>query len=353
MADLTVPPQPTTGLPPTDRPHTHDQLHERACITCGSSLPLLRAVTDHRHTDLYVGVATFLTQYGLRPDPAAYLAHGYVDLCLAAWPSACGAELDLATRWAVWTWIVDDVFDTEMLGASRQLVGEFALSLLLVAGGTARPGPGDHPTLHALAALVADTRAMVPEFWWQRYLTHLEEWVHAASAKLVDFVQPQRTPTLREYLLLRPADGGMVLAAMWCELAGRCVTPDWHDALVQSLLRSFSTVGCLTNDLAAADSDTFTASRALRVGQGMPDAEARGKARGLLEAEERRFWWLCTAVRDDAELDTATRRFAHVLDDFRHALADWTRTSSRYVPGSVGSESAVTQGERCPATSPS
>lgn len=93
--------------------------------------------------------------------------------------------------------------------------------------------------------------------------------MHAACAKLVDFVQPRRTPTLREYLLLRPTDGGMVLAAMWCELAGRCVTPDWHDALVQSL------------------------------------------------------------------------------------LADWTRVSSRYLPGSAGSKSDPTQGERWPAISPS
>ncbi|WP_329578927.1 hypothetical protein OG500_10285 [Kitasatospora sp. NBC_01250] len=229
----------------------------------------MTTVTDPRHTDLYVSAATFLTQYGLHPDPAAFLSHGYVDLCLAAWPGACGAELDLATRWAVWTWIVDDTFDTELLGESRQVVGEFALSLLLVAGGSTRPGPGDHPAVHALAALAADTRAMVPEFWWQRYLTHLEEWVHAACAKLVDFVQPRRTPTLREYLLLRPTDGGMVLAAMWCELAGRCVTPDWHDALVQSL------------------------------------------------------------------------------------LADWTRVSSRYLPGSAGSKSDPTQGERWPAISPS
>ncbi|MFF7634748.1 hypothetical protein ACFZB9_16550 [Kitasatospora sp. NPDC008050] len=137
---------------------------------------------DRRHTDLYVGAATFLTQYGLHPDPAAFLSHGYVDLCLAAWPTASGASLDLATRWAVWTWIVDDVFDAEMLGESRQVVGEFALSLVLVASGSTRPAPADHPTLHALADLVADTRAVMPAFWWRRYLTHLEGWVHAASA---------------------------------------------------------------------------------------------------------------------------------------------------------------------------
>ncbi|WP_327068116.1 terpene synthase family protein [Kitasatospora sp. NBC_01250] len=285
--------------------------------------------TDARHTDLYVSAATFLTQYGLHPDPAGYLAHGYVDLCLAGWPTACGAELDLATRWALWTWIVDDVFDAELLGESPQVVGEFTLTLLLVAGGSARPAPGDHPAVRALADLAADTRAMMPALWWQRYLTHLEEWVHAASAKLLDFVQPHRTPTLRQYLTIRPTDGGMLLAAMWCELAGRCVTPDWNDALVQSLLHSFSTIGCLANGLAADAADTFTAVDALRASHPLPPPQAHAHVRALLDAEERRFWWLCTAVRDD-ELATATRQFARALERFRHALTTWTTTSTRY-----------------------
>lgn len=228
-------------------------------------------ITDRRHTDLYVSAATFLTQYRLHPDPAGYLAHGYVDLCLAAWPTASGAELDLATRWAVWTWVVDDVFDSEMVGQPPQTVGEFALSLLLVAGGSARPSPVDRPTVQALADLVRDTRELMPTGWCKRYIAHLEGWVHAASVKLTDFVQPARTPTLREYLTLRPADGAMLLAAMWCELAEQCITPDWNDALVQSLLRSFSTVGFLTNDLAGGqgghlhrDKGAGGRSRALR-----------------------------------------------------------------------------------------
>ncbi|WP_329578986.1 terpene synthase family protein [Kitasatospora sp. NBC_01250] len=292
---------------------------------------LMAGVMDSRHTELYVSAATFLTQYGLHPDPAAYLAHGYVDLCLAGWPTASGGELDLATRWALWTWLVDDAFDRELLGESRQAVGEFALSLVLVAGGSVRPGPGDHPAVHALADLVADTRVMMPVQWRQRYLTHLEEWVHAACGKLLDFVQSHRTPTLRQYLTIRPADGGMLLAAMWCELAERCVTPDWNDALVQSLLRSFSMIGCLANDLAADDTDTFTAVDALSSAQGLRATQAHEHVRALLDAEERRFWWLCSAVRDD-ELDHATHRFARALDRFGHALTTWTPTSARYAP---------------------
>ncbi|GAB2700362.1 terpene synthase family protein [Kitasatospora kifunensis] len=286
-------------------------------------------VIDVRHTDLYLSAATFLTHYRLHPDPATYLAHGYVDLCLAAWPTATGAELDLATRWALWTWTVDDAFDGEMLSESRQAVGEFALSLLLVAGGATRPAPTDHPAVHALADLTADTRALMPAFWWQRYLAHLEEWIHAASAKLLDFVQPQRTPTLRQYLTIRPTDGGMLLAAMWTELAERCITPDWNDALVQSLLHSFSTIGCLVNDLAADPSDTFTAVDALSVSRALSPAQAHRQTQALLDAEERRFWWLYSALRDD-ELATTTHHFARSIDRFRHALTTWTASSARY-----------------------
>ncbi|WP_329585718.1 terpene synthase family protein [Kitasatospora sp. NBC_01250] len=305
-------------------------------------------ITDRRHADLYISAATFLTQYRLHPDPAGYLAHGYVDLCLAAWPTASGAELDLATRWALWTWAVDDVFDSELVGESPQTVGEFTLSLLLVAGGSARPSPVDHPTVHALAELLGTTRELMPTGWWQRYVAHLEGWVHAASAKLTDFVQPVRTPTLREYLTLRPADGAMLLAAMWCELAEQCITPDWDDALVQSLLRSFSTVGFLTNDLAADMADSFTATSALMVGQGLSRSEAQEQVRVLLDAEECRFWWLYTAVRDD-DLDAATSRFALSLDRFRRALTEWTAASARYVM--AGSKtSRRTEEQSCMAT---
>ncbi|MFF7631629.1 hypothetical protein ACFZB9_00555 [Kitasatospora sp. NPDC008050] len=41
MADLAAPPQPAAGLPHADTPPTYDQLHERACITCGSAAPPL------------------------------------------------------------------------------------------------------------------------------------------------------------------------------------------------------------------------------------------------------------------------------------------------------------------------
>ncbi|MFF7637564.1 hypothetical protein ACFZB9_31135 [Kitasatospora sp. NPDC008050] len=126
----------------------------------------------------------------------------------------------------------------------------------------------------------------------------------------------------------------MVLAAMWCELAERCVTPDWTDPLVRSLVDAFSAIGCLTNDLAADRTDTFTAVGALAAAQGLTHRKATVQVRAFLEAEERRFWWLCTAVRDD-DLAPATGRFARSLDDFRRALADWTRQSTRYAATST------------------
>ncbi len=179
----------------------------------------------------------------------------------------------------------------------------------------------------------------MPDWWWSRYRASVEAWILAAAEKLQRFVQPSRTPTLREYQVLRPADGGMLLAAQWCELAEQVVTPDWHNPLVQSLLRSFSTVGCLTNDLAAsAAGDTFNAVHALIAAQGLAPGQARERIDELLRAEVFRFWWVYCAVRQGfpvgdpsaggPALDTG--RFAWCLDQFRVALADWTRTSSRY-----------------------
>lgn len=50
MAELAAPPQPATGLPHADNPLTYDQLHELACVHCGSSAPPLASV-GHRKVD--------------------------------------------------------------------------------------------------------------------------------------------------------------------------------------------------------------------------------------------------------------------------------------------------------------
>jgi hypothetical protein len=299
------------------------------------------AVSDSRATDLALSARTFLAQHDLHPDPDTYLAHGYVNLCLRAWPGATGAPLHLATQWALWTWLADDVLDTELRDAPRKEVSQLVGQLVDVLYEDEQPHLGDHPTVRALADLVVWTQTTMPGDWWVRYREQLEVWLHAAADKLLSYVQPARTPTLREYLALRPADGGMVLAAMWCELAHQCITPDWSTPLVQSLLRSFSMCGILANDLAAGPGDTFTAVAALVRTAGLTVGVARERVQELLRAEEFRYWWLYTAAREmadapqsaaetgDVVLDAS--RFALHLDRFRRALAEWTAASSRYV----------------------
>ncbi|MFJ8621911.1 hypothetical protein ACIRD3_03580 [Kitasatospora sp. NPDC093550] len=327
--------------------------------------------------DLSLDALDFLRRHGLHPAPEAYLAHGYVDLCLRAWPTARSAPLSLATRWALWTWTTDDLLDGDLRTAPPEAIERFTRSLLRVGAESAGPAPGDHPAVHALAELVRQTRATMPDFWWQRYREHLDAWIVAARDKLVHYVQPGRTPTLREYLTIRPADGGMLLAAMWCELAEQCVTPDWSDPLVRDLLDSFSTCGILANDLAGAghgdgdgdggdgdDGETFNAVAARMADGRLSPAQARRDVSGRLEAEERRFRWLYSAVSSGfpavpgsvsasgsgsgvgtvtgpsggVVLDTG--RFALLLDAFRVALTSWTGTSSRYASAPAAAPAA-------------
>ncbi|MCX4750502.1 terpene synthase family protein [Kitasatospora sp. NBC_01287] len=303
-------------------------------------------VTDRRHTDLYVSAATFLTEHGLHPDPAAHLAHGYVDLCLAAWPGSSGAPLDLATRWAVWTWLADDVLDRELRDAEPATVPAFVHALIIALNGK-RQDEGPHatqPVVRALCALSRETQASMPEAWWRRYREQMIDWIDAAAAKLVRFVQPARVPSLSQYLALRPADGGMLLAAMWCEVAEECVTPQWTAPVVRLLLDAFSTVGYLANDLAAAvavDRDRFGVVDALRVAEELTRPQARARAEEWLIAERCRFEVLCRAARTDPALDDATHRLAHALDRFLRALTAWTASSPRYRPPAAVAEAAA------------
>ncbi|MDH6109851.1 hypothetical protein P3T36_005348 [Kitasatospora sp. MAP12-15] len=299
-------------------------------------------LTDRRHTDVYVGARTWMVEHGLHPEPDGYLGHGYVGLCLRAWPGASGAPLQLAVEWALLTWRLDDVLDSELREAAPLEVGGFVGRLVDTVGECVPVDAGDHPVVWALADLVERTREVMPGDWWDRYQGHMVAWIEAAHGKLVDFAQPGRTPTLREYMTIRPPDGGMVLAAMWTELAQQVVTLDWESPLVQSLLAAFSACGYLANDLAADAGDRFTALDALARSEGLPPTVAREKVREQLHAEERRFWWLRCALReyaDEARPSAArdglledTARFALHLDSFRHALREWTSVSSRYAP---------------------
>ncbi|WP_280666166.1 MULTISPECIES: terpene synthase family protein [unclassified Kitasatospora] len=283
-----------------------------------------------------------MVKHGLHSEPDIYLAHGYVGLCLRAWPGASGAPLQLAVQWALLTWRLDDVLDVELREAAPLDVGGFVGRLVDTVEESEPVTPDDHPTVRALADLVERTRQAMPGYWWGRYRKHLVAWVEAAHEKLVGFVQPGRVPTLRQYLTIRPPDGGMVLAAMWTELAQQVVTPDWNSPLVQSLLAAFSACGYLANDLAAGAGDTFTALDALARTEGLPPDTARHEVLAQLHAEERRFWWLRSALReysDAARPSTAhdgltedTARFALHLDSFRHALREWTSASTRYAP---------------------
>lgn len=291
---------------------------------------------------LYGEAHTFLMKHDLHPAPSDYLRQGYVVLCLAAWRGADGPRLELATCWALWTWRTDDVIDTELRDAAPGAADRLVMRLLDVLDGNAAE-PTDHPTVLALADLIDRTALVMPQEWWTRYQTELDAWLNAAADKLSTYVQPGRTPSLREYLMLRPVDGGMLLAAMWCELAMDCVTPDWSSLLVHRLLDAFSAVGTLRNDLASTDArDTFTAQAALSRSAGLPPQKAREKVFGQLDAERERFWFTMTAVRDEACLaDTeapavspVTAMFATALDQFLRALADWTQVSSRYAAAS-------------------
>ncbi|MDH6121428.1 hypothetical protein ABH930_006909 [Kitasatospora sp. GAS204A] len=296
--------------------------------------------SDTRHPGLHRAVHAFLERHALHHDPLGYLEHGYVPLFLAGWRGSTGEPLELAACWGLLVWRLDDVFDTELRDAALKVVSVLVARLVDVLDGEPAE-PGDHPAVRALADLVERTRAVMPEGWWTRYTAELDAWLHAAADKLEGYVRPCRTPTLREYVTLRPIDGGMLLAAMWTELALQCVTPDWTSLPVNSLLSCFSEIGTLTNDLAAnGQGDTFTAQDALARSTGLSAEQARRRVREQLEAEKHRFAWLLMAVRADAIADLAGRypaplsadtvRFALALDRFRQALTDWTRTSSRY-----------------------
>ncbi|WP_329572880.1 terpene synthase family protein [Kitasatospora sp. NBC_01266] len=294
------------------------------------------SVTDARHPGLYDATLAFLARHDLQPDPAGFLEHGYVDLFLAAWRGSTGEPLELAACWGLWTWRLDDVLDTELRDADSTTVGALVGRLVDVLDG--EPAElGDHPTVRALAELVRRTRPAMPRGWWERYASELDAWLRAASDKLAAFVQAGRTPSLRQYLTLRPIDGGMLLAAMWTELALDCVTPDWGTLLVHRLLDAFSACGTLTNDLAADPADPFTAQASLAAA-GLSLTEARERVREQLSAEASRVWLLLTAIREDARLAgpgavaPVTLDFALALDRFQRALTDWTRTSSRYRP---------------------
>lgn len=294
----------------------------------------MTAPLDLRRDALTAFAEDFLRTYDLHPDPAAYLAQGFVDLALAAWRGSVGERLDLATRWALWMWLADDHVDSDLQqGAAADALVMRLLEILL---DEQRSSPTDHPCARALEYLVGSTTALMPRAWWIRYRDELAEWLQAAVDKRHSFVLPGRTPSLREYLAFRPVDGGMKVAAMWTELALDCVSPDWTSYELRCALDAFSAVGTLLNDLAALDSDTITAQAALAHSARIPLAEARQEISRLIDAQKRLFWVQEIAITDDADrggegaLAPETALLVRGCGRFLQALSNWTRSSSRY-----------------------
>ena len=166
-----------------------------------SGLPHVEAKTfDPRRTDLYVGARTWMVQFDLHPAPDDYLGHGYVELCLRAWPTAAGAPLHLAAQWALLVWLLDDELDQEPLGAAPDVVDRLVLALLDAAAGASRPRPTITLSSRRWRIWSQRTREMMPGFWWGRYRRQLAAWIRAANEKLVDYVRsradadPARVP---------------------------------------------------------------------------------------------------------------------------------------------------------------
>lgn len=328
-------------------------------------------LTDRRYATLAVAIRKWLDDSQLTPDPEALLEHDYLSLCLRAWPESSGDRLTLATQWALWTWIMDDHLDTGRFDSSSGQFDQVMLNAFTGAVYQALDGlsPADgatHPAVTALGPLVEATRAAMPADWWRRYERDVHVWLHSAAIKRVRFLQPARTPGLRDYQTIRPADGGMMMASGWCELATSCVTTERHVPLLQSLLASFSTVGYLANDLAAGPDDVFTVVNALAKTERLKLPRARARATGLLAAELERWTYLCGAVTDTpgddfrmtpgfvtstsgATLSVDTARFARTHDRFLRALVEWTASSSRYAPTPADAGSG--QRELCPEES--
>lgn len=301
-----------------------------------------------RQAELEASIREWLTSNQLIPNLDAFLGHGYLELCLRAWPDATGERLGLAARWAIWTWIADDILDTELLTYPEVVAFTTAVGRAISGGASY---DDTHPAVRPLARLAMDARMLMPVAWWRQFDHEMSAWLDAATAKLARYVRPGRVPSLRAYQTIRPEDGGMRLAAMWTELATGCIAGERETPAVQELLRAFSTVGCLANDLAAADDDVFTVVRALAKSEGVSIEQARARAVDLLVAERERWCFLCDAAQDegedgqsaprlamsptDAEVVVDSPRAARNLDQFLRALLEWTETSTRYAPATV------------------
>ncbi|GAA1977559.1 hypothetical protein GCM10009738_64850 [Kitasatospora viridis] len=298
---------------------------------------------DPRLPELKALIQGWLTTSRLVDDVDAFLGHGYVDLCLHAWPDASSARLDLPARWAVWTWAVDDYLDTQDL--SHAEVWQFAREVSRAISGGALTGE-IHPAVAALVPLATATRTLMPDTWWHAYQGELVGWIVAVEHKLAEFVRPGRIPSPREYQALRPADGGMVLAARWTQLATATVPDQRHARRVQGILEAFSKVGCLANDLRASDGEVFSLISVLAESEGVTIRGARHRATVQLAVEWERWESTCSALQEDAEEPPAapvvitsplgvevivnTPRVVRGLDQFLRALLPWTETSARY-----------------------
>ncbi|MER6088887.1 terpene synthase family protein [Streptomyces bluensis] len=156
----------------------------------------------------------WLAAYGLCQSAASQrsLRRTRVPLITAlTYPYAAPHTLDLLTRWATWTFIIDDEFDDGPDGEDPQRCADALRTLLPVLDG-ARPGRG--PSERAFADTLEDlTRGRSPG-WCRMFRDDIRAYLWSYYQGLLDRLT-RRTPTLAAYRRRR-ADS--VAAYTWLDL---------------------------------------------------------------------------------------------------------------------------------------
>lgn len=298
------------------------------------------SVPASKRDELTREMAHWMTNAGISPpgvSATAYLSAGFVPLALAVWPlpQSSRPRLVLTVKWMLWMWLADDHYDTVLLGERAHVAAEFHQQC---SDALDQPDTCEqrHPLAKEVVSLARQTSEMMPPWWWKRYQQTMTQWMERAYLNHVHYDRPQTTPTVAEYLAERPIDGGMMLAAQWCDLAlNSCITEEeWASPRVQDILTRFSNVSCWMNDL-HDDPKLYEAGKGRNlvsslVLEGFTPDVATAHVAALTESERRLLMFLGTAAARDATARHGLRDWIFNLLLFTEELEKWTNTSSRY-----------------------
>lgn len=276
-------------------------------------------------------------------------------LAARAYPDCNLPELELVAEWNTWLFIFDDQCDETALGKDSQGLGRLNDRFMEIVGGAVPSVEQDPALCQGLHDLIERLRKVMDKQWMARFAKSVGEYLESTVWESTNR-RNGRTPSLSEYVLMRPYTGGLYTDIDLIEFAHREeIRRDTEAGLqviapvrlplhireradIKALALKTNNVVCWTNDPVSLlkekgyFGDVHNLVEVLRKETGVDGDVALKKVVELTNGEVVDFLRIKNELTPVGESADAVKTYIAILEAWMRGNLDWSFETHRYTP---------------------